>query len=105
MYDLGILDAAQAASAEDSVFVLDRIQQEMERLLEYGLLPFNIDGDAIPARYMVPLARVIAPALCTAYGRHGDMQLFLSLADEGMKELRRLKAQPYFGAPAKADYF
>jgi hypothetical protein len=106
MYDLGILDAATAASAEDSVFVLARIQQEMERLLEYGLLPFDIDGDAIPAAYMVPLARVVAPTLCTAYGKQGDLGIFGPLADEGMRELRRLKAKPYFGsAPATAEYF
>jgi len=105
MFDLTVLDANEAPSAEDSVFVLDRIQQTLELLADDGLIPFDLDSDVIPAPYMVPLCRVIVPTLALAYGKGDKLSMYEAHAEMGMKALRKLKAKPYFGATAQADYF
>ncbi len=105
MFDLAILDANEAPSAEDSAFVLDRVQQTLEMLADDGLIPFDLDSDSIPAPYMVPLARVIAPTLALAYGKADKLSLYEALAESGMKALRRLKVKPYMGTPAAASYY
>ena len=105
MFDLTVLDANEAPSAEDSAFVLDRIQQALEELADEGLIPFDLDSDAIPAPYMVPLTRVIVPTLALAYGKGDKLAMYEAHAMQGMKSLRKLKAKPYFGTPAPADYF
>lgn len=104
--DLEVTDAMTPASAEDHALVLMRIAQEMERLRDdEGLIPFDIDGDAIPSPYMVPLARVIAPSLAGAFGKLGELDRLLALETRGMKALRRLKAQPHYGSAAPATYY
>jgi hypothetical protein len=105
LHDLGVLDAGEAAEAEDAEFVERRIQQVLEGLDHDGLIPFNLDGDEIPARYMVPLTQVIAPTLANAFGLGQRLADFAAIADAGMRQLRRLKAQPYYGAPTKATYY
>ena len=107
LLDLTVLDAAEAPNAADAVFVEGRINQTLEMLASesYGLIPFDIEGDAIPGPYFLPLAQVIAPTLALAYGKGEKMQTLKALSAEGMKELRRLKAKPYYGSTAKADYF
>ena len=103
LFDLGVLDARTAPSAEDAVLANDRIQMALEGLYEEGLIPFDLDSDAIPARYFIPLARVSASSLAPAFGK--DVAQFESLAKLGRRELHRLKAQPYFGATAQATYY
>jgi hypothetical protein len=105
MYDLSIIDAGRAPEPQDAIFVNDKCQQVLEQLADDGLIPFDLDADAIPAPYMIPLARVIAPTLCTAYGLGAQLNTFEALATQGLKDLRRLKARPYYGTVAPADYF
>ena len=105
MHDLSILDAGSAASAEDMVLVDARIQSRLEELADAGLIPFDLDGNAIPAAYLVPLSRVIGPSVAPAFGKLDQLQALAALEAEGMKSLRRLKVKPYYGAPAKANYF
>lgn len=105
--DLTVTDAAEAPTAADSVFVLARINQTLEMLASdsYGLIPFDIEGDEIPGPYFLPLAQIVAPTLALAYGKGDKMQTLKALAAEGLKELRRLKAKPYYGTTAPANYF
>lgn len=103
--ELGVLDAVEAAEAEDAVLADDRCQQQLELLHDEGLIPFDLDSDAVPAKYFVPLVRVIAEALVLPYGQQSRAELLIRNAGEGMKALRRLKAQPYYGAVAPADYY
>lgn len=105
LHDLGVLDGGEAAEAEDAEFVERRMQQVLEGLHHDGLIPFNLDSDQIPARYMVPLAQVIAPTVANAFGLGQRLPDFAALAENGMRQLRRMKAQPYFGAPTKATYY
>lgn len=105
MYDLAVLDANEAPTAEDSTLVLGRIQQSLEMLADDGLIPFDLDGDEIPARYMGPLSSFIAPLLAPAFGKHDMLPILLPLAAKGERDLRKLKAQPYFGAPVQTVYF
>ena len=105
MFDLAILDASSAPDAADSVLVLDRIQQTLEELADAGLIPFDLDSDAIPAPYMIPLTRIIVPTLAMAYGKHDKLAVYAPLAQEGMRALRRLKAPDYYGAVCPANYF
>jgi hypothetical protein len=103
--ELGVLDAVEAAEAEDAVMADERCQQQLEALYDDGLIPFDLDSDAIPARYFIPLVRVIAEALILPYGQQSRAELMLRNAEQGMRALRRLKAQPHYGAPQQADYF
>lgn len=105
MHDLGVLDAVEAPSAEDAVMVSMRIQSKLEELYEDGLIPFDLDSDAIPAPYLVPLSQVICVLLLGAYGKQDEKQQREIDADKGMRSLRRLKAKPYYGTTAPADYF
>ena len=74
------MDANASPTAEDSVLVLDRINQTLEGLRDDGLIPFDIDADAIPAPYMIPLARLVAPSLLTAFGMTDKLGAFATLA-------------------------
>lgn len=103
--ELGVLDAVEAPEAEDAVMADDRCQQQLEALHDDGLIPFDLDADAIPARYFLPLVRVIAEALVLPYGQQSRAELMIRNAAEGLKALRRLKAPPFYGAPQPADYF
>lgn len=100
--DLTIKDANESLSAEDAVTLEKRIQSKLEELSVEGLVPFDLDG-SIPAPYLVPLSRVICPLVAPAFGL--DSQKYESLSELGMRSLRRLKAKPYFGTVAQADYF
>lgn len=105
LHELGVQDPAESPTAEDAKIADDRCQQQLEGLYEDGLIPFDLDSDAIPARYFIPLVRVIAEALVMPYGQQNRAQAMAVNAARGMRELRRLKAKPYYGTPAKADYF
>lgn len=102
--EIRVLDAHEAASAEDSVLALARIDQMMEALADEteALLPFDIEGP-IPGPYFIPLIQVIAPTLCQPFGKDPDK--FARGAEMGMRALRRLKSKPYYGAAAKATYY
>ncbi len=105
MYELTILDADEAPEAADAVLVNDRVQQTLEGLYEDGLIPFDLDADAIPARFVVPLVKVIAPTLAMAFGQSDKVATYEIRAEAGMRELRRLKASPYWGAAQQSEYF
>ena len=105
LHEIAVLDANEAPSAEDAVLADDRVQQTLELLADDGLIPFDLDGDSIPARYMVPLVQVIAVTLLGPFGLLEQKQAREMDEMKGMKSLRRLKQQPYFGTPAQADYY
>lgn len=102
--DLTIKDANSALSAEDAVALDARIQSKLEALADDGLIPFDLDG-SIPAPYLVPLSQVICPTCLGAFGLLAKKAEYEADEMKGMKALRRLKAKPYFGTPAQADYF
>lgn len=101
--DLKVKDAYSALSSEDAQAFDKRIQSKLEELAELGLIPFDLDGDEIPAAYLVPLSRVICPCAAPLFGR--PMGEYEPIAELGMRSLYRLKAKPYFGTVAQADYF
>lgn len=105
MAELGMDDSIAAADAAEAVFVNDRIQQVLEVLHDEGLIPFDLETDAIPAPYMVALTPVVAARLVSAYGLPQRKPLIEADAERGMRELRRLKARPYFGTPVAATYY
>jgi hypothetical protein len=105
LHDLAVIDANEAPSAEDAVFTDAKCQQVLESLNDDGLIPFDLDGNAIPARYVAHLVRVISPYVAPAFGKQDQLPILQPLSEQGMKALRRLKAQPYFGAPVQATYY
>lgn len=104
LVELGVKDAQEATQAVDAVLADDRCQQKLELLNEAGLVPFDFDS-AIPARYFHPLVQVIADALVSPYGFTDRAGYFAANAERGMRDLYRLKAQPYFGQTSKGQYF
>ncbi len=102
---LGVLDAGEAVEAEDSADVLDAIQCTLEELADEGLIPFDLEGDAIPAPYMNALSYIVALPLVDDYGKGERLQSIAAGCERGMRRLRKLKAPPYFGTPQQATYY
>lgn len=102
---LGILDAGTAPEAEDAQDVLIAIQCTLEELHDDGLIPFDLDGDAIPAPYMIPLSFLVADPLVVDYATGERAQAIALGAERGMRRLHKLKAQPYYGTQQQAEYF
>lgn len=105
MAELGMDDAIEAADAAEARVVNDRIQQVLEYLNDQGLIPFDLDSDAIPAPYMQAITPIVAARLVSTYGLSQRKALIEADAERGMRDLRRLKAQPYYGTPVQATYF
>jgi hypothetical protein len=97
-----IIAAGETLSAEDNDYLNRRIASKLAFLLTEGLIPFDIEG-TIPEAYMIPLARAIAGEIAPGFGM--DVATAKSLEQEGVRNLRRLKAKPYFGTPNKATYY
>jgi hypothetical protein len=97
-----IVAAGETLSAEDNDYLERRIESKLAFLLEEGLIPFDIEG-TIPHAYMIPLSRAIAGELAPGFGM--DVAAAKLLEQEGLRNLRRLKAKPYFGTPNKATYY
>lgn len=104
LHELGVLDAAEAPEAEDAVIADDRCQQKLEMLADDGLVQFDVDG-AIPARYFIPLVRVIADTLAMPYGASERASMLAANAERGLRDLYRLKAQPHYGQTTKGTYY
>ena len=103
--DLALVDMMDAPESDDSQLVSRRCQQELERLAEDGLIPFDLDSNAIPAAYMGPLTQVIAPLLAGAYGLSARRPELEELASEGMRKLYKLRAAQSLGTPVAGTYF
>lgn len=102
---LGVLDPAQGPSAEDAATVDQAIQTTLEVLYDDGLIPFDVDTDAIPAPFLDALSFIVAFPLVADFGAFARTE-FLALQDRNArKTLRRLKAAPYVGGTTQADYF
>lgn len=102
---LGVLDPTQSPSAEDAVLVEEAIQQTFEELYDDGLIPFAWEADAIPGAYMIPLSFIVALPLIADFDTVANEAAIVAGADRGMKRLRKLKVQPYFGPPQQATYY
>lgn len=102
LLELGVLDASEAPTAEDAVFVGDRRDQKFEELYDEGLLPFDIDGE-VPARYFLPLVYLVSVECATAYGKPlGD---YAAKAGDGLRRLWKLRQKPVADIPARATYY
>jgi hypothetical protein len=99
--EAGVAAAGEALSAADFDFIGRRLDAKFAELAELGEVMFDLD--ATPQAYGLPLAQVVAGTLANGYGM--DVAQAKALADEGMKSLRRLKAQPYFGGVTPATYY
>lgn len=103
---LGVLDPYEAPEAEDSVGVLQEAQAVLEELYDRSLIPFDLDGDEIPAPFLIPLTFLVAQPLMADYGVSSEREARIERgAERGMRTLARLKAQPYHGNPQQATYF
>jgi len=102
---LGLYDPHTPPAAEDAETVEAEIQQKLEELAGDGFIPFDLDSDAIPAPYMIPLSFIVAIELVSDYGAQGRVQSIALGAERGMRRLARLKAEPYFGQPTRATYY
>ena len=104
LLEIGQLDPNEAPEAVDFETVDARAQQKLEELYEEGLIPFDLDG-LIPARYFIPLVRIIAETVYGTYGVSMRAEEFIGNAIEATKQLRRLRQRAYCGTPTQATYF
>lgn len=102
--DMGILAADETPSAEDAALVGQRTDQTFEALYEEGLIPFDIDGQ-IPARYMAPLAALVAHAVYGAFGLHDQAPFFMERATAARRQLWKLRQAPYQYVRVRATYY
>jgi hypothetical protein len=105
MEELGLIEAGETPEASDANLVNARCQQKLEELDERGLIPFDLDSDAIPARYMAALVKQIAPLVVGPFGLQGRREDIELQARQGMAELNRLRQADYVSAPTPATYF
>lgn len=105
LQELGVIDAQGAPSPEDARIATDRCQQQLEYLYDQGLIPFDLDGDEIPARFFVPLTSVIAYNLVMPYGMADRAPLMAANAARNMQALSRLKNHRYMGSTVRSEYF
>jgi hypothetical protein len=103
--ELTVLDANESPEAEDYELINARCQQKLEELNDDGLIPFDLGGDEIPARYFIPLVRLVAEVSFIPYGLINLGPGLAANAESALKTLRRLKQKPYYGAVAQATYF
>lgn len=102
---LGCLDGSAAPDADDATRVNTEVQQVLEALYDDGLIPFDLDSDAIPAAYMTPLSFLIAQELIADYGAMAREQTIMAGAERGRRRLYQLKAPPDYGLPTTAVYY
>ena len=100
--EAGVIAAGETLPAADVTYIERRIDSIFGQLYEDGLVSFDLDGE-IPDAYMLPLAQVMGLQIASGFGLANAE--IAGLAEMGMRALRRLKAQPYYGAPQRADYF
>lgn len=104
LLEIGTLDANEAPDAADGQLADERAQQVLEELHEDGLIPFDVDTDAIPARYFRPIMSIVADALTTPFGRPSRDEYFAK-AERGRKRLWQLRQRPYVPTPTRATFY
>ena len=103
---LDVVSATEAPEAEDYEDCQQYLQSLLETLHGDGLIPFDLDGDEIPAPFYIPLAQKLAYKLVPEYGLFGAREVSLATYDvDATRTLYRLNAKPYSGAILKAEYF
>lgn len=104
LLELGVLDPNEAAEASDHEGIDSRTQQKFEELYEEGLIPFDLDGE-IPARYFLPLVRIVACECLNLYGQQDKAAILEANAASGVRQLWKLRQRPYVGNPTAATYY
>jgi len=103
---LDVVSATEAPEAEDAADARQYAQGLLETLHGDGLIPFDLDGDEIPAPFFLPLAYLLAHAMLPEYGAFGAREANIAAhADGARRTLYRLTAKPYSGATLPAEYF
>lgn len=100
--EAGVIAAGETLQPADQDYIDRRTESRLAELYDAGLTPFDIEG-TIPQAYMLPLARVIAAEIAPGFGM--NVPEAESLAEKGMRALRRLKAEPYAGETQRATYY
>ncbi|KRA74264.1 hypothetical protein ASD78_12285 [Lysobacter sp. Root667] len=102
---LGVYDPNVAPTAADAKLVDDSIQNVLEELYTDGLIPFDVDTDALPSPYMIPLSFIAAQPLVLDFGVSQRQDQIDAGTERGMRRLRRLRAAPYVGGTVKSEYY
>lgn len=99
------VDPNEDVEGADFNTVNDRCQQVLEALYEDGMIPFDVDTDAIPARYFLPITWKVARTLVNTYSAQDREQALAANDVEADRMLNRLTQQGYIPVPTQADYF
>ena len=103
--ELGVLDADDAPEANDYAIANDHTQEMLEMLYEDGFIPFDVDTNAIPARYFLPLVSKVAYRLMTPFSAF-DRQEILAVNDQGAdRRLAKLLQKSDTPTVTQAEYF
>lgn len=103
--ELGIVDPNEAPSAEDAKLADDRCQQMLELAYENGLIWWELDSGAIPARAFLSLVQWIAYRLVMPYGALTRAAILQANAETAETILYDLADAANVGLRQNAEYF
>ena len=102
---LGILEAGETASAEDTVLVETRYDQVYDLLFNAEVASWT-DHTDIPEHAMLPMTYLVAAECIDEYDiQEPRLSRILAIASRAENALIRQEAPRYRSEPTKADYY
>lgn len=105
LFRLGVQDPNEDVAAEDYELVNDGVQQKLEELYRKGYIPFDVDTDAIPARYFNALVGICAVNFIDDFSAFDRTATLASGQQAGMQVLREFAEEAQLESPAQACYY
>lgn len=105
LVQLGQIDADEPMPAADYQTVRDRYQQEIEFLYERGLIPFDLDTDAIPARFYTSIVAKVAYALMNDYSAFDRKDTLFKAAEDAETRLNQMRQKQQLQQTTSAEFF
>lgn len=105
LFRLGVQDPNEDVAAEDFELVNDGVQQKLEELYRKGYIPFDVDTNAIPARYFLALVGVCAVQFIDDFSAYDRTTTLASGQQAGMRTLQEFVEEAQLEEPTAADYF
>ena len=103
-----MLDALDAATAEDTQLVVQRYAELLEELRDKGLVYW--DANAIPLLVFSAVTKIMIGRVCLAFqepepSMQDDDGATVSVSLKGLKDLRRHMQKRVSGEPVQTDYY
>jgi hypothetical protein len=105
LQEIAALDANETPEAEDYKIANEHAQQMLEMLYEDGLIPFDVDTNAIPARYFLPLVSKVSYRLMTPFSAFDRAEALLANDQGADRRLNKLRQASDIPSVTQAEYF